>query len=618
MNESASLLMDGQTLINLEVLRNTVDGSAEGTLHALLNQAVSPFGKRLFQRWLCHPLRHVPAINARLDAIDDMRRLPALLGARTHARTPQWRLPRRAAGPSKPNRAEAGEGVAWEARCRIAGALRKRLSVLPDLERILSRVHAASCKLPDFLSALGGFRAGQALIKMLASHGSDLRSARLQALVAEFPDVASQLDHFDSLVDHTTAQSEGTATPSNGGTTRACVGVGARTVGRLNAARGLTDDVRSPTRDGEGREPGYILPKRGSVAEYDAVQARVVDIVRRRDAHVDEMKKRLKCVGQPTAAAQCAGGSRPGWEHRWPTSRGCGWGARCSTRELTIKDVGGDVFQLEVPKSVNVPSSFMPMSSTSVGERGERRPRFTLRARLTCSWLLLRPRTHRSPRPWRQAVKRYWTPTLKDLALEWAEAQETRTRTVSCRRASHALPPRTQRQRLTGARTLAPRARGRWDGRRRSPVILQGLLVTTLQRFCDNYDQWARCEAGVALAVACVHTPHGPSDLARPHRHSSHGRSPGPRPTQSAVNVLAELDCLLALAEVAHRMGGMAPRPVDRSRPSARRGSFPPSQARSCHRPRHCRRRLPASFRRRPPSVPASPPVAVRTATAAV
>jgi len=46
MDESASLLLDGQTLQNLEVLRNSTNGGTEGTLHALLNQAVSPFGMR--------------------------------------------------------------------------------------------------------------------------------------------------------------------------------------------------------------------------------------------------------------------------------------------------------------------------------------------------------------------------------------------------------------------------------------------------------------------------------------------------------------------------------------------------------------------------------------------
>ena len=34
-----------------------------------------------------------------------------------------------------------------------------------------------------------------------------------------------------------------------------------------------------------------------------------------------------------------------------------------------VKDVGGDVFQLEIPKSVKVPSNFIQMSSTMVRAR---------------------------------------------------------------------------------------------------------------------------------------------------------------------------------------------------------------------------------------------------------
>ena len=112
-----------------------------------------PKGKRLFQRWLVRPLRHTPAINARLDAIDDLKQLPALLGMTLSSRNQQlYDATCRRQSP-------AGH----VSRCSLAGAMRKRLGALPDLERILSRIHAANCKLTDFLSALGGFRAGQVL-----------------------------------------------------------------------------------------------------------------------------------------------------------------------------------------------------------------------------------------------------------------------------------------------------------------------------------------------------------------------------------------------------------------------------------------------------------------------
>jgi DNA mismatch repair protein MSH6 len=70
-----TLILDGQTLVNLEIFQNSFDGGERGTLHKLLNHCVTPFGKRHFRRWLCHPLRQVKAIHARLDAIDDFHRL---------------------------------------------------------------------------------------------------------------------------------------------------------------------------------------------------------------------------------------------------------------------------------------------------------------------------------------------------------------------------------------------------------------------------------------------------------------------------------------------------------------------------------------------------------------
>ena len=70
--QNLSLILDGQTLINLEVLQNSFDGGEDGTLLKLLSHCVSPSGKRLFRRWLCHPLRRAADINQRLDAVEDL------------------------------------------------------------------------------------------------------------------------------------------------------------------------------------------------------------------------------------------------------------------------------------------------------------------------------------------------------------------------------------------------------------------------------------------------------------------------------------------------------------------------------------------------------------------
>ena len=93
------LVLDGVTLANLEVLQNG-SGGAEGSLLQRLDSCSTPFGKRLLKQWLCAPLCNPAAIEERLDALE------GLMGA---------------AGPAE----EASQ----------------LLKKLPDLERLLSKIH---------------------------------------------------------------------------------------------------------------------------------------------------------------------------------------------------------------------------------------------------------------------------------------------------------------------------------------------------------------------------------------------------------------------------------------------------------------------------------------------
>ncbi|XP_040377503.1 DNA mismatch repair protein MSH7 [Oryza brachyantha] len=64
------LRMDGQTLVNLEIFSNNFDGGSSGTLYKHLNHCITPSGKRLLRRWICHPLKDINAINERLDIVE--------------------------------------------------------------------------------------------------------------------------------------------------------------------------------------------------------------------------------------------------------------------------------------------------------------------------------------------------------------------------------------------------------------------------------------------------------------------------------------------------------------------------------------------------------------------
>ena len=85
---------------------------------SVINSSVLPLtkhyaGKRLFRIWLCMPLRNVEDINARLDAVQDLLDHPTFEQQFT----------------------SVAKG-------------------LPDLERIVSRIHARNCKVKDFLKVL--------------------------------------------------------------------------------------------------------------------------------------------------------------------------------------------------------------------------------------------------------------------------------------------------------------------------------------------------------------------------------------------------------------------------------------------------------------------------------
>lgn len=94
------MVLDAVTLNNLEIFLNGTNGSTEGTLLEKIDTCHTPFGKRLLKQWLCAPLCNPHAINDRLDAIEDLMVVPDKIS-------------------------------------EVVDLLKK----LPDLERLLSKIH---------------------------------------------------------------------------------------------------------------------------------------------------------------------------------------------------------------------------------------------------------------------------------------------------------------------------------------------------------------------------------------------------------------------------------------------------------------------------------------------
>ena len=128
-------------------------------------------GKRLFRQWLCHPLRSAMDINARLDAADTLNSLP-----------------------------------------QIRDHFLATFNRLPDLERILSRIHAGRCKVKDFVRVLEAFQVimeGIEQIKQTAEMHEKTGNGLLGKLLGAFDGLKGLLEGWEHVFDWEKAKEEG-------------------------------------------------------------------------------------------------------------------------------------------------------------------------------------------------------------------------------------------------------------------------------------------------------------------------------------------------------------------------------------------------------------------------
>ncbi|KAH8816378.1 muts domain V-domain-containing protein [Xylogone sp. PMI_703] len=161
--KATTLVLDGQTLINLEVFANSFDGGVDGTLFTLLNRCTTPFGKRMFRQWVCHPLADAEKINERLDAVDMLIADHSMMGQFTASMTR-----------------------------------------MPDLERLISRIHAGSCRAEDFVRVLEGFEQIEYTMSLLGAFNGG--ASIIDRLLSSMPDLKKPLAWWDTAFDRQKAK----------------------------------------------------------------------------------------------------------------------------------------------------------------------------------------------------------------------------------------------------------------------------------------------------------------------------------------------------------------------------------------------------------------------------
>ncbi|KAK9253506.1 muts domain V-domain-containing protein [Lipomyces tetrasporus] len=170
---ATSLVLDGQSLQNLEIFANSFDGGDQGTLFRLLNRCITPFGKRLLKTWVCHPLRDIGSINARFDAVELLN----------HSYD-------------------------------LQDTLDKGLASLPDLERLVSRIHAGKCKVKDFVRVIEGFESIYEVIVKLQTEFE--LGGIIGKLIQNAPPLDECLAQWRDAFDRQKAKSDGLLIPERG------------------------------------------------------------------------------------------------------------------------------------------------------------------------------------------------------------------------------------------------------------------------------------------------------------------------------------------------------------------------------------------------------------------
>jgi DNA mismatch repair protein MSH6 len=142
------LFVDGAALRHLGVLPPPADPTAtHGTLLGFVDRCLSPFGRRTLRQWLAHPLRAIGAIEARLDAVDELMAATAV----------------------------AGDGEAVQ-------ALRALLARLPDLERRVAALASGRLSAGEFVALIDAMESTVEQLTRRESAG--FRAALLRANVA--------------------------------------------------------------------------------------------------------------------------------------------------------------------------------------------------------------------------------------------------------------------------------------------------------------------------------------------------------------------------------------------------------------------------------------------------
>ena len=163
-SRGAFTVLHANTSENLELHRNSFDGTTNGTLSDLLNHCVTPFGKLLLKQWMDSPLYDISRIEQRADWADTI------------------------------------------VQNRLVEQMDLNLKEVPNLAKLLQCIEGGRCEARDLAVTLTGYRTILKVLTSIQRHCSDhIFEAQYQFSLASFE---SLLDQWENIFDWSKTEHE--------------------------------------------------------------------------------------------------------------------------------------------------------------------------------------------------------------------------------------------------------------------------------------------------------------------------------------------------------------------------------------------------------------------------
>lgn len=164
--QQSAMSLSGNTLANLEVLRNATDFTSRGSLLSIVDSCKTAFGRRLLRRWLTRPLLSLEKIRERADAVDELVKSNSL----------------------------------------TVSKLTSLLKAMPDLERGLIRIHIGKATPIELVSVLWAFQRIGDVFAGLSDPQNALDTTLLRQIAKSLPAASREAKTFLSQIDTTAAR----------------------------------------------------------------------------------------------------------------------------------------------------------------------------------------------------------------------------------------------------------------------------------------------------------------------------------------------------------------------------------------------------------------------------